>query len=77
MRLEPRSPDTLYKTFFIPWCSDPQATQSPPSLGVANLHPEEPWNAWNGLRSLEHKEPTAGTAGVGEWAAQPQAYCDN
>lgn len=24
-----------------------------------------------GLRSLEHKEPTASTAGAGEWAAQP------
>lgn len=80
--LEPRSPDTLHGPFFIPWCSDPQATQSLPvwewpistrkSQRSAGM-PTSPSQA--GLRSLEYKEPIAGTAGAGEWAAQPQACC--
>lgn len=45
--LEPRYPDTLHGPFFIPWCSDPQATQSPPGLGGTNLHPEERVEHWN------------------------------
>lgn len=72
----------LHGPFFNPWCSDPQATQTLPSLGVASLHPEDqagmpPSPSQAGLSSLEYKGPTAGTAGAGEWAAQPQACCDN
>lgn len=44
-RLEPRSPDTPHGPFFILRCSDPQATQTPSSLRVASLSPEECWDA--------------------------------
>lgn len=82
--LEPRSPDTLHGPFFIPWCSAltlrPHSTlpvwEWPIFTGKSQWStgmPASPSQA--GLRSLEYKEPIAGTAGAGEWAAQPQACC--
>lgn len=39
----PLTPPT-WASLFITLCSDPQATQSPPTLGTVNLHPEGHWN---------------------------------